>query len=195
MLEGLRDRWEHMAPRERRLMALLGVTGVITVFAFIGMIIGDGLDSIEGKNQERRDALDALEVHRARAAEPSQAPKIEIHDEALDLPVYLSTIAGELQISIPGYSPQPTVTRGAFDEISTSIDLREVTLDQLSQFLERVETSDRTVVVTALHIERSFRDQDKLRKASMTVTTYVKKPKAGEEKPAEAAAPEAEEGG
>jgi hypothetical protein len=58
---------------------------------------------------------------------------------------------------------------------------------ELAEFLERVETRNRAVVVTQLHIERSFREEGKLRKASMTVATYAKR---------EAAAPtEGEDGG
>lgn len=175
-LEGLRDRWEHMTPRERTLMAFLGVALVVTVFAFIGQTIWGGLDDIAAKNDERREALRSLEVYRIQKAQGTiDAPKVTIPKEPVDLPAYLEEIGKEVGVEIPTYSPQPQVTRGSFDEIAVNIDIREITVQELADFIERVETRNRAVVVTQLHVERSFREEGKLRKASMTVATYAKR--------------------
>jgi len=183
VFEALQDRWEHMTPRERRLMALLGVAFVVCVFAFVGMMIQGGLDDIEAENELRRDALAALAKHRREQLRPKDGPQVEIRKEAVDLPTYLDGIAREVGIEIPNYNPQPTDARGAFNVISTNIDVRDVTVDELSSFLEKVETRDRTVVITSLSIERSFRKEDELRRAAMTVTTYERaKKKQGEGK-------------
>lgn len=176
MFEGLRDRWEHMTPRERSLMTLLGVSAVVVVFAFVGMTIGSGLDSIAQRNDRRREALQALEVYRAQKAQgQDDKPKVKIPAEPVDLPAYLEDIAKDIGVEIPSYQPQPQVQRGSYDEISVNIDLREITVHELAAFLERVETTNRAVVVTQLHLERSFRDDERLRKASMTVATFAKR--------------------
>ncbi len=185
MFEQLRDRWEHWTPRERRLMMLLGVALVVSVFLFIGKTIGDGLDDIDKENAKRREALAALEVYRAQQAVPQDGPKVKIPDEAVDLNAYLENIASPLSLKIPSYQPQPDMERGNYVEVSVSIDLRDITVQDLASFLEQVETKNRTVVVTNLKVERSFRDQEKLRTASMTVATFAKKKKA---KPAPGAA-------
>ena len=184
--ESLRDRWEHMTPRERRLMAVLGVALVVTVFAFIGMTINSGLANIEAQNQLRRDALEALEVHRQQKANPKAGPEVEIPATAPDLPTYLEGIAKEVGVEIPSYQPQPTEQRGTYKELSINIDMREVTVYELADFLEKVETRNPAVAITSLSVERSFREDDKLRKASMTVTTW--------ERGAEVAKAEGEEG-
>ena len=195
MFEGFRDKWEHMTPRERSLMALLGVSAVVVVFAFVGMTIREGLDEIAARNDARRDALDALEIYRAQKAQGTDdGPKISIPNEALDLPAYLEDIAKEVGIEIPNYQPQPQAQRGSYDEIAVNIDLREVTVQELADFMERVETRNRTVVVTQLRIERSFRDQDRLRKASMTVATFAKRAATGGEDAADSEADEGDEG-
>lgn len=179
--EGLRDRWEHMTPRERTLMALLGVALVVTVFGVIGMTITDGLGDIADKNEARRDALQSLAVYRQQKAEgQGDTPKVKIPREPVDLPAYLEDIAKEVGVEIPSYSPQPQGQRGSYDEIAVNIDLRELTVYELADFLEKVETRNRAVVITQLHVERSFRDEDKLRKASMTVATYAKKQAGGD---------------
>jgi len=176
VFEGLRDKWEHMTPRERSLMALLGVALIVTVFAVVGITIRDGLDGIEARNERRRDALDALVTYRAQKAEgPADGPTVKIPAEAVDLPAYLEDIAKEVGVAIPNYQPQPQVQRGDYDESAVNIDLREITVQELADFLERVETRNRAVVVTRVHVERSFRDQERLRKASMTVATYAKR--------------------
>lgn len=174
--EGLRDRWEHMTPRERTLMALLSVALVVTVFAFIGQTIWGGLDGIAAKNDERREALRSLEVYRLQKAQGTDdGPTVKIPKEPVDLPAYLEEIGKEVGVEIPRYSPQPQVTRGSFDEIAVNIDIREITVEELADFVERIETRNRAVVVTQLHVERSFREEGKLRKASMTVATYAKR--------------------
>jgi len=165
-----------MTPRERSLMSVLGVAAVVAVFAFVGMTIGSGLDGIADRNERRRDALQALEVYRAQKAQgQDDKPQVKIPAEPVDLPAYLEDIAKDVGVEIPSYQPQPQVQRGAYDEIAVNIDLREITVYELAAFLERVETTNRAVVVTQLHLERSFRDEDRLRKASMTVATFAKR--------------------
>ena len=175
-LEILRDKWEHMEVRERKLLSLLGATGVFCVFAFIAMTIGDGLDAIDQANQERRDALDNLQVLRIQKASVVKGPKVKIGKEAPSLSTYLEGIATEVGVSVPNYQPQPTQPQGKYEKISMNMDLREVTLLELAEFMEKVETNNKTVVITNLKIEKSRRDQEKLRKASMTVSTYRKAP-------------------
>jgi type II secretory pathway component PulM len=192
--EALQDRWEHMTPRERRLMALLGVAAVITLFVFVGRTIWGGLDEIDQQNEVRRDALRALEVYRAQQAlGVDDQPDVVIPAEPVDLPAYLEDIANEVGVEIPSYSPQPQGSRGNFDEIAVNIEVREITIQQLATLLEKIETKNRAVVITELHIERSFREDDKLRKAGMTVTTYARS--GGQPGPAPAGAAEARDGG
>ncbi|RMH39073.1 MAG: hypothetical protein D6689_17705 [Deltaproteobacteria bacterium] len=163
-----------MSPRERRLMVLLAVAFVVSVFGLVGRMIWDGLDAIEARNELRRDALRALDTYRRVAAEGGiDEPEVKIPKEPVDLPAYLEDIAKEVGIEIPNYAPQPQVARGAYDEIAVAIDLRNLTVQQLADFLEKVESRNRAVVVTQLQIERSFREEGKLRKASMTVATYA----------------------
>lgn len=173
--EALQDRWEHMAPRERVLMALLGATAVVCVFAFVGMTITRGLDRIDEGNDAARAALVSLAGHREVMAQQADTPAgPAIPAEAPSLSTYLDEIAGEVGVTVPSFQPQPTAQHGAYNQISMNIDLRDITIDELAEFMEKVETKNRTVVITNLRVEGSFRDKEKLRKASMTVTTWEK---------------------
>jgi hypothetical protein len=161
-----------MAPRERGLFGLLAMTAVICVFVLVGMTIRDGLGDIAERNQDIRDALALLDVHRQRLAEPREEPVVQIGTTAPSLCTYLDEVKTQVGVSIPSCQEQTGLPKGGFDVLTANIDLREVTVYELADFLEKVETTNRTVVVTNLRIEKSFRDPDKLRKAAMTVTTF-----------------------
>jgi|GEM_PF-4429129 len=178
--EGLRDRWDHMAPRERNLVVLLGATAVFCVFALIANTISSGLSAIEARNDEKRMALENLMILKQQKTQ-QRGPKVTIGATAPSLSTYLEGIAGEVGVQIPNYQPQPSQPRGVYEEISGRIELREVTIYQLAEFLEKVETKNRTVVVTTLNVEKSRRDPDKLRKATMIVSTFRKLPEVGGE--------------
>lgn len=172
--EGLRDRWDHMAPRERNLVAVLGVALVGVVFLVIASTISSGLAAIEASNEDKRLALENLVLIKQRKT-TRRGPTVTITSTAPSLSTYLEGIANEVGgVQIPNYQPQPSVARGSYEEISGRIELREVTIYQLAEFLEKVETKNRTVVVTTLNIEKSRREPDKLRKATMVVSTFRK---------------------
>lgn len=184
-LDKLRDRWEGISPRERRLVSALGVTFVAVILAWIGLRINDGLVAIEKRNDEMRRALLALQNHRASAGVQSAAPEVALADQPVKLETYLSSIADEVGIKIPAFTPQPPVTRDDYTESSTRIEVRNVTIYELKDFLEKVESKSNLVVIKSLEIKTSFRDKSKL-EVEMLVSTYSK-PQEAADKPAEAA--------
>jgi len=135
--EGLRDRWEHLAPRERTLLGVLGIAAVVCVFAVVGMTIKQGLDEIEARNQEIRDALVALETIRARKMEVDEGPKVNIPAKAISLCTYLDKIKEEVGVTIPNCKTQTAVPRGSYQETSVDIYLRDVNVYELADFLQK----------------------------------------------------------
>jgi Tfp pilus assembly protein PilO len=172
-IDKLQDRWEHMTTRERTLVGALGATFVILVLSWVGFTIRDGLKAIEAKNQETRKALAALADYRVAQARGSDGPEIVIGDEAVRLESYLSSIASGVGVVIPGYNPRTPVTRNGYHEISTRIEVRGLSIYELKDFLERVESKSRVVVITQLQIKRHFREKDKV-DVDMIVTTWEK---------------------
>lgn len=176
-MERLRDRWEGLAPREQRLVAALGITFVVVIFTLLWRGIGGGLTGLEQRNDEIREALSALDAYRVGQAEQTgDERKVEIPDEPVRLQSYLEGIATEIGITIPGFNPQTPVTRDGFMESSTRIEVRGMTIGELTDFLERVETRSEHVVIKSLDIKRNFRDQEQL-DADMIVTTFSKEKK------------------
>jgi type II secretory pathway component PulM len=197
-IERLRDRWEEISPREQRLVLGLGITCVLVVLVLLGRGITGGLAELEEKNEKTRTALRTLQDFRQNAgASNDEAQEVQLPDEPVKLQSYLESIAGEAGITIPAFNPQAGATRDGVVTAATRFQLRGISLDQLTNFLEKVETKLPYVVVESLDIKRDFRDNEKL-EVELLVTTYanVKKEAGGEgskdskDKPAKAAAEE-----
>lgn len=165
----LREKWERITPRERMMVILLGATFVCVVLAWLGFMISDGLDEIEARNGKTRVALRSLETCSTNESGPAQV----FPDEPEKLETYLDKVAKDVAIEIPGTSPRTPVERGEYKESSTRLQISGITIYELKDFLEKVETRNRLVVITSLHVKKHFKDQEMLN-VDMVVTTYSK---------------------
>jgi general secretion pathway protein M len=176
MAVDLRERWEQMAPRERRLVTALGVTAVVCVFAFVGLQIKDGLDAIGEKNASTREALRKLDRYALTQAEgkadESQQAAV-IGDAATPLASYTEGIANELGLTIPESTERPAVVKGKYRELALDVKLRGVSLEQLAQFMKRIETRQPAVVTTRVFVRPYVSAHEKL-DAELTVVTWEK---------------------
>jgi type II secretory pathway component PulM len=180
-MDKVREKWESITPRERNLVMLLGAAAVVVLLAWLGLSIRDGLARIEKRNAETEHALNVLLDYRAAGGGTKKAsgPAVTIGDEPVSLRTYLDGIAADTGVTIPRYDKRNDVTKEPYVITSTKIALEDVPLAQLKDFLEKVESKNRLVVVTELHIKRDFRDKEKL-DADMVISTYSKvKPAAG----------------
>lgn len=180
----LRDRWERMAPRERMLVAALGVTFVVCIVGWLAFAARDGMAAIETKNTESRKALRALAKHRAGAAEQAASgPKVEIPATAPALDSYLEGIVNEIGLKSPTYPAPKETERGEYVELSFKVEFEGVSVYELADLLERIETKSPVVVVQELTIDRNFRDKEKL-DVELVVSTFrtaAPPPEEGEE--------------
>src|SRR5688572_7491646 len=198
MIDGIREWWERTAPRERRLIMLLGVTAVICIFGFVGFQISDGLSEMSKKNQATRDALQSLAEHRdeLEAAKDKGASVVSmIGDEAEPLATYLEAIEQEIGVKIQKSTEKPMVTKGKFHERALSVQLYDVTVDQLARFLERIETKSPIVVTQRLFVKRSSVVKEKLDRVEITVATYERVDKKEKDKAKAEARTAADAGG
>lgn len=177
----LREKWERITPRERMMVILLGATFVGVVLAWLGFMISDGLDEIEARNDNTRVALRSLDTCDGGDTGPKQV----FPDEPEKLETYLDKIAKDVDIEIPGTSPRTPVERGEYKESSTRLQISGITIYELKDFLEKVETRNKLVVITSLHVKKHFKEQDQLN-VDMVVTTFSKVKAGGDEGTGEA---------
>jgi Tfp pilus assembly protein PilO len=195
MLDRLRDMWERMGPRERRLVAMLGVAAVVCALGYAVLSINDSLSALQQRNEDTRAVLASLEQHRDDlVAEKSKQGEIVamIGEEAPPLSTYLENIGKDTGVQIRNQTDKPTLIKGKFHELATEITLMDITIDQLAKFLRGVETGSPIVVTRHITIRRSGLQKDKFDRVTITVATFERGKKT-EAKAGEAAAKPAEE--
>jgi hypothetical protein len=171
----LRDKWEGITPRERRLVVLLGVAVPIVLTVFLGMKISEGLDEREARVKRMRRAVDVLVDLRSRpeAKADTDDALAEITSTPIVLETYVAKAAEKLTIPTPAVTPGQTQNREGFVTHSVRFDVRDLTVQQMKDLLEALETGSKRVVITALTINRKFRDEDKDKlDLKLEVTTY-----------------------
>lgn len=171
-LDRLRDKWDTITPRERRMVVLLGVSTVVVLVLYVALDIRDRMVALEKKNDKSRRALAALTSLKARpvAVDTGMPP---IPSEPVRLESYLYTAASKAGVTLGGVNTRGTSTRGSYTVHGAAVELRDLTLQQAGDFLEAIENDNRVVAVTGLQLRRNFRDKAKL-DLSIEVSTYSK---------------------
>jgi len=176
-VERLKDWWEGKAPRERRLLAALGATAAVCVLALVAITIRGGLNAIEERNQEMRDALKAIDTHRqTQANQAAQKPAVTIPATQLSLDSYLNDIITSVGLPEPTYPGAKETQKGPYTEVSIQVKLQSLNIQQLKDLLEKIEMQNQVVAITELHIKKNtFRDPDKSLDVDFKVVTFYKK--------------------
>ncbi|MBV8760909.1 MAG: type II secretion system protein M [Deltaproteobacteria bacterium] len=175
------DFWARISPRERRLVLIAAVAVPLTIAIWLGLAIHDGLDAMAGRTQKTRKALDALADLRARGQTHEQVDDVvaTMGTEPLSLDTYLSNAAKKAKFELKStITPRQPVTRNGYVTNTSTLTLDNLTIDQLRDFLQEIESGSKVVAVTHLDMRRDFRDKDKI-DVNLEVSTYSK------EKPAQ----------
>lgn len=176
--ERLKDRWENMAPREKRLASLLGVATVIALFGYIGFQISDGLKQMAKRNERTRDAIAALEKHADDLMNGKVKTGSVVSDAPVSLATYLEKIGNDVGVPLPETTESSHPAKSPkFTEHTIDVTLRNITIDQLAQFLRRVETDEPSVVTQHLNV-KPYRSDHVHMDVELTIATYeLNKPK------------------
>jgi type II secretory pathway component PulM len=177
------DFWARISPRERRLVLIAAVAVPLTIAIWLGLAIHDGLDAMALRNNKSRKALDALADLRARGQTHEQVDDVvaTMGTEPLSLDTYLSNAAKKAKYDLKStITPRQPVSRNGFVTNTSTLSIENMTIEQLRDFLQEVETASKVVAVTHIDMRRDFRDKDKL-DLNLEVSTYSKeKPAAAE---------------
>lgn len=182
--ERARDFWDRISPRERGLVMIAAVAAPLVLVIWLGLAIGDGLASMQARNDKMRKALAVLADLKARPRpHPGDDLLLGIPVEPLSLETYLSNAATAAGFVLKGTTPRTPVTRNGFVTASVSLNASDLTIEQLKKFLQEIETKSRYVAITRMDITRKdYKGKDKL-DVAMEVSTYAKesakKPEAG----------------
>jgi len=171
-IQGARDRWDRMNPREQRLVLALGITLAFCIVYALVAKIQSGMEDLEKSNAKARKALRSLAIYRnAKANAAGSGMDVKIPTKAIELDSYLENIISDLELTSPTYPAMKVVPIGAYEELSFEIELKGLSIENMTQLLEKVESGSKLVVVKEVSIDRNFRDKEKL-DLEFTVATY-----------------------
>ncbi|HEX3765781.1 MAG TPA: type II secretion system protein GspM [Kofleriaceae bacterium] len=175
--ERARDFWDRISPRERGLVMIAAVVAPLTLAIWLGLAIGDGLTSMQARNDKMRKALAVLADLKARGPrQPVDDVVSGMPVEPLSLETYLSNAATTAGFVLKGTTPRNPVTRNGFVTASVSLNATDLTIDQLKKFLQEIETKSKYVAITKMDVSRKeYKGKDKL-DVAMEVSTYAKEP-------------------
>jgi len=179
-LDKLRDKWQSISPREQRMVLLLGVSFVLVMIIYVSLQIREGLSALEAKNAKSRKALQMLTSYKAQArAVTGDDPAKLIKEEAVKLESYIYKAGEKAKVTVPGVNTRGPSPKGAFIAHAATVEIRELNITQVKDFLEAIETDNKIVMVSALQIRRNFRDKEKL-DLNLEVVTWSKVAAEGE---------------
>ncbi len=173
-VDRFRDWWEVKTPRERSLVLLLGGFLIFAIVFGVALSVRGGISEIADSNAEKREALDSVRLYQLSAAGRSTKSQVKFTDVAVDLDSYVNNIVQELSLKSPTYPTPKTTEKGAYTEVSMEIRInQELTVAQVTELLEKIETKDKRVFVSEVEIRNRSGKEDKL-SLNMTVVTFKK---------------------
>jgi len=181
MMQLLKERWRHLAPRER---VIIGIGGAVVFASLLFLLIVDPLiakiDKLERqavrKHKERSElALLAGEyvAKQARLAQREQRlPPIGVSFSLLAFMEEAATTA-QVRDRIVGMQPQQPTTIQGYQETAVDLRLDGVQLPQLLALLVALEQAPYDVQVRHLQIKPKYDNPVNL-DASLRIVTYQK---------------------
>ena len=161
----LRERFERLAPREQKLIGIMGgIFGVVFLVA-IPIYLAATTAAQKRENDSMREAMASIAASRSELERiEAQRLRIEVRyaRPAPPLAGFLEQTAQVNNITIPESQDRPPVPHNnkRYEERSTKIELQKVGMKNLSMFLEALENSGFPVRVSALSIRKRATEND-----------------------------------
>lgn len=163
-MKRLRDWWDGLAERERRLFVVF----VALLGAFLILLIpyaaSATLSGIRQQNEELRSAINLVQSSRGKLEEIKarrEAIAARYSNPAPQLAGFIENAARQSNIDIPESQDRADQPHGKkFVERSTVVRMRKVEMLPLVRTLERIEGSGHPLVVSRLSIRKRGREPD-----------------------------------
>jgi type II secretory pathway component PulM len=169
---------------EKRLVTLLGA--VATLFLVVGLVlfINGRVDAAKKRLAMRNEGLVQLDSLKAKYDEAVQLERKQqgkLAANAISLFSVVRNGATETGLAVPDLQERRTPVKDSdVVEVSVDVKLKEVSVDRLQAFLEKLEgkRADQPVKVSKLVVKARF-DNPELLEASLGISTWKTEGKAG----------------
>lgn len=153
-----------LAPRERRLLSILGVVGLVMVVLLVPLGVSAMLRGKRTANAELRAAILRVQAGRTQVATRKAKREAIVARYAKTAPKlggFLEQLAKEQSIEVPEMQDKQELPIGKrYTERATQVRLRKVGGFPLMKFLEKIEQSGFPVAITRLNVRKRGGDHD-----------------------------------
>lgn len=175
-LSTVRGAFAGLSPREKRLLIALSMVFVTLVFLGFWMWSKRRLDAIDSERADMVEALRFIQRARPRIAARTQrreAMLARYRTRAPPLTSYVEEQAHAANVQVAEAQDRPGVPAGPrFTQRSVSIRLRQVSLEALADFFERIDSAAFPVAISSVRIRRRFGEANKYDIDDLVITTW-----------------------
>ena len=192
-ISGLFDLVDRLSTREKVMVGALGSAFLLTVVVIVYLVIGKQIGTLQERNESLRDVIG--QVMAQKDTYLLEKAKLDANKERLDnntvkLVKVMEDQAKRLGFTIEDFKENKRFLTenhrkvkkraGAVKakkvkdlvEESQTVTIRHISLDQLSRFLQALESRREPVKITQLNVNTLSSDRQVLREVRMTVSTY-----------------------
>lgn len=175
-LSTVRGAFAGLSPREKRLLIALSAVFVVLVFLGFWMWSKRRLDAIDSERADMVEALRFIQRSRPRIAARNQrrdAMLARYRTRAPALTSYVEEQAHAANVQVVEAQDRPATPAGPrFTQRSVSIRLRQVSLQALADFFERIDSASFPVAITSVRIRKRFGEANAYDVDDLVITTW-----------------------
>jgi type II secretory pathway component PulM len=175
-LSTVRGAFAGLSPREKRLLIALSAVFVTLLFLGFWMWSKRRLDAIDNERADMVEALRFIQRSRPRIAARNQrrdAMLARYRTRAPALTSYVEEQAHAANVQVAEAQDRPPTPAGPrFTQRSVSIRLRQVSLEALADFFERIDAAAFPVAISSVRIRRRFGEANKYDIDDLVITTW-----------------------
>jgi hypothetical protein len=178
-IEQLQTSFSRLSDRERILVMLTAAVAVVFIIVGIAWWANSAIDGRKKSVVIKKDKLEqilALEGQYKEAANREAKATQKLERNSVSLFSLLQKTAGELNLKLNDLNERKTPVRDSeIEEVSVEVNLKQLSVDKLNQFLEKIEgkSKDGLVKILKLKVKTRF-DNPQLLDVNMTVATWKK---------------------
>jgi len=172
---------KNLTPRERKLIVGAGVVGIL-VLLYLGIdTIMSNYYAFDSKIDLNREELKKIDLLRSQHLETKQKldivkAKLKKMPKDFSLISFVEKLADQENIreNIGSQKPKTLPLNEDYEESSVEIQMSNINLDRLVNFIHKIENSGHLLKVKQLRMKTKYNDRDLL-SVTLQVTTYKQK--------------------
>jgi hypothetical protein len=161
-LEALRQAWDGLTEREKRLVRILGGVAAALVILLPMYLLSSAIGSLESQNEEIAAVLSEIgraEERLAQREAEREAAEARYAQRAPELGTFLEGRSSARQMTIDSVTNQPEVQEGRFRKRHVRASFPRASLRQVVRLMTDIESAPYPVAIERVHIEH-FQEGD-----------------------------------